>query len=305
MSKQLSSPATQRQAQPATRTAGAAVFARQSIRRTLVRALTHLALLIVSVTALIPLAFMVSTALKPFGQELVFPIRWIPQPAVWHNFMDAWTAVPTATFLENTAIVTFGALVGELVSSSLVAYGFARLRFPGRNILFMLCISSMMLPSVVLLIPLFILFRTLHWIDTFLPLIVPGWFGVPFFIFMLRQYFLSLPHELDDAAKIDGAGILRIWWSILLPLLKPALATAGVFSFIAHWNDFLGPLIFLNTEDKYTVALGVNMFFGEYQVHMDLVMAYSVMVTLPVIIVFFVFQRYFVRGIALTGLSGR
>jgi ABC-type glycerol-3-phosphate transport system permease component len=267
--------------------------------------LTHLALLAISVVALIPLAFMISTALKPFGQEFLFPIQWIPRPAVWHNFIDAWTSVPTATFLENTAIVTFGALIGELLSSSLAAYGFARLRFPGRNILFLVCISSMMLPYVVLIIPLFIMFRTVHWIDTFWPLIVPGWFGVPFFIFMLRQYFLGLPLELDDAAKIDGAGALRIWWSILLPLTKPALAAAGIFSFIGHWNDFLAPLIFLNTEDKFTVALGVNMFFGEYQVHMDLVMAYSVMVTLPIVMVFFVFQRYFVQGIALTGLTGR
>jgi ABC-type glycerol-3-phosphate transport system permease component len=196
-------------------------------------------------------------------------------------------------------------MVGELLSSSLVAYGFARLRFPGRNFLFMVCLSTLLLPFVVVLVPLFILFRTLHWIDTFFPLIVPGWFGVPFFIFLLRQYYMTIPLELDDAAKIDGAGVFRIWWSILLPLIKPALAAVGIFSFIAHWNDFLGPLIFLNTEDKYTVALGVNMFFGEYQVHMDLVMAYSVMVTLPVILVFFVFQRYFVRGITLTGLAGR
>jgi ABC-type glycerol-3-phosphate transport system permease component len=281
------------------------VLARQSVRQLLASLFTHLALLCISVIALIPLAFMFTTALKPFGQEFVFPIQWIPHPAMWDNFIAAWTAVPTATFLENTAIITCGAGIGELVSSSLVAYGFARLRFPGRDALFMVCLSTMMLPYVVLIIPLFIMFRTVHWIDTFWPLIVPGWFGVPFFIFMLRQYFLTLPRELDEAAKIDGAGVLRIWWSILLPLLKPALAAVGIFSFIGHWNDFLGPLIFLNSQDKYTVALGVNMFFGEFQVHMDLVMAYSVMVTLPIVLVFFIFQRYFVQGIALTGLTGR
>lgn len=305
MSQKSASVATERRAQPGARSGGATLLSRQSVRRTMARLLTHLALLAISVIALIPLAFMVSTALKPYGQEFAFPVRWIPQPAVWHNFIEAWSTVPTATFLENTAIVTFCSLIGELLSSSLVAYGFARLRFPGRDILFMVCLSTLLVPFVVLLIPLFILFRTLHWIDTFLPLIVPGWFGVPFFIFLFRQYFLSLPLELDDAAKIDGAGVLRIWWSVLLPLIKPAIAAAGIFSFIGHWNDFLGPLIFLNTEDKFTVALGVNMFFGEYQVHMDLVMAYSVMVTLPVILVFFVFQRYFVQGIALTGLTGR
>jgi len=296
---------TQPQAQPLDQHARPSVLKRQSVRDGVGLLLTHLALIFISITALIPLAFMFSTALKPFGQEFVFPINWIPQPAVWGNFIDAWNTVPTATFLQNTAIVTLGALIGELVSSSLVAYGFARLRCPGRDVLFMVCVSSMMLPYVVLIIPLFIMFRTVHWIDTFWPLIVPGWFGVPFYIFMLRQYFLSLPHELDDAAKIDGAGILRVWWSILLPLIKPALAAVGIFSFIGHWNDFLGPLIFLNSEDKYTVALGVNLFFGAYQVHMDLVMAYSVMVTLPVVLVFFVFQRYFVQGIALTGLTGR
>jgi multiple sugar transport system permease protein len=299
-------PSSRRSARPAAQTTGAGRSTGQSlIRRALPRALAHLVLLFVSFTALIPLAFMGSTALKPFGQELVFPVRWIPQPAVWQNFIDAWNTVPTAIFLKNTAIITFGSMVGELLTSSLVAYGFARLRFPGRNILFLICLSSLMLPSVVLIIPLFLMFRALHWIDTFWPLIVPGWFGAPFFIFLMRQYYLGLPLELDEAAKIDGAGILRVWWSILLPLLKPAFAAAALFSFIAHWNDFLGPLIFLNTEDKYTVALGVNMFFGEYQVHMDLVMAYSVIVTLPVIVVFFAFQRYFVQGIAVTGMAGR
>ncbi len=301
MSDQLSSRRRTRLAAP---TAGIPV-GQSLLRRTLPRVLAHLVLLFVSVTALIPLVFMMSTSLKPFGQELVFPVRWIPQPAVWQNFRDAWTTVPTATFLENTAIITFGSMVGELLTSSLVAYGFARLRFPGRNILFLICLSSLMLPSVVLIIPLFLMFRTLHWIDTFWPLIVPGWFGAPFFIFLMRQYYLGLPLELDEAAKIDGAGIMRVWWSILLPLLKPAFAAAALFSFIAHWNDFLGPLIFLNTEDKYTVALGVNMFFGEYQVHMDLVMAYSVIVTLPIIVIFFAFQRYFVQGIAVTGMAGR
>lgn len=290
---------------PAGREGAPRLLARQSSRRHLGRIGAHAALLAISVVALIPLAFMVSTALKPFGQEFTFPIRWIPQPPVWHNFVDAWTTVPTLTFLENTAIITFASLVGELLSSSLVAYGFARLRFPGRNALFLLCISQMMLPYVVLIIPQFLMFRTVHWIDTFWPLIVPGWFGVPFYIFMLRQYYLSQPVELEDAAKIDGAGVLRTWWSIVLPLIKPALAAVGVFSFVGHWNDFLGPLVFLNSQNKFTVALGVNQFFGEYQVHMDLVMAYSLMVTLPVVLVFFVFQRYFVQGIALTGLTGR
>ncbi len=281
------------------------VLERQSTRRRLVRIATHLALLVLAATALIPLVFMLSTALKPYGQEFEFPLRWIPQPIVWNNFVTAWNTVPTFTFLKNTAIITFGSLVGELLSSSLVAYGFARLRFPGRNALFMLCVSQMMLPYVVLIIPLFIMFRTVHWIDTFWPLIVPGWFGVPFYIFMLRQYYLSLPVELEDAAKIDGAGVLRTWWSIVLPLIKPALAAVGVFSFVAHWNDFLAPLIFLHSTENFTVAIGVYQFFGEYQVHMDLVMAYSIIVTLPVILVFFAFQRYFVQGIALTGLTGR
>ncbi len=281
------------------------MLGRQSTRRRLTRILTHIALLLLSVMALVPLVFMFSTALKPYGQEFLFPLRWIPQPIVWDNFVTAWTTVPTLTFLKNTAIITFGSLVGELISSSLVAYGFARLRFPGRNALFILCVSQMMLPYVVLIIPLFMMFRTVHWIDTFWPLIVPGWFGVPFYIFLLRQYYLGLPVELEDAAKIDGAGVLRTWWSIVLPLIKPALAAVGVFSFVAHWNDFLAPLIFLHSTDNFTVALGVYQFFGEYQVHMDLVMAYSIIVTLPVILVFFAFQRYFVQGIALTGLTGR
>jgi multiple sugar transport system permease protein len=215
------------------------------------------------------------------------------------------TEFPFVRYFTNTMIICVFVVIGATASSSFVAYGFSRVQWPGREMLFVVVLGTLILPYQVVMIPQFLLFRSLGWVNTYLPLTVPAFFGNAFFIFLFRQYFLSLPLELDDAAKIDGAGVLRIWWSVLLPLIKPAIAAAGIFSFISHWNDFLGPLIFLNTEDKFTVALGVNMFFGEYQVHMDLVMAYSVMVTLPVILVFFVFQRYFVQGIALTGLTGR
>lgn len=266
----------------------------------------HVMLLILVSISVIPLAYMVSTSLKPDGTEYELPIRWIPQRLAFENYDRALNAVPTLTFLKNTLIVTVVSLIGELLTSSLAAYGFARLRFPGRNKFFMLMMSTLMLPYFVILIPIFILFRGLGWIDTLLPLTVPAFFGgSPLYIFFLRQYFMTLPHELDEAARIDGAGFFRIWWSIIMPLSKPALATVAILSLVFHWNEFTGPLIFINSQENFTLALGIRLFRNQYTTFFNQTMAFATLMTLPILTVFFIFQKQFIKGIALTGLSGR
>lgn len=281
-------------------------FSSRSGRRTFTHCVTYLVLILIAVASLLPLVYMVSTSLKPTGMEYEFPIRWIPSPIVWQNYPKAFTSVPTLIFLKNTLIITAVSLVGEVLTASLVAYGFARLRFPGRDFLFALMLSTLMLPYIVVMIPLFVVFRYLGWINTLLPLTVPAFFGgSPLFIFLMRQFFMTLPTELDDAAKIDGAGFFRTWWTILMPLAQPALVTVAILSLVFHWNDFTAPLIYLNTTDRFTLSLGIRLFRDEYNIHVNLTMAFSTMMTLPIITVFFLFQKYFVRGISTTGLTGR
>jgi len=281
-------------------------FSTKSGQRTLTSLGAHLVLLAVAAVSMLPLAYMVSTSLKGSGLEYEFPIRWIPEPVAWGNYPKAFTSVPTLTFLKNTLVITGVSLIGEVLTASLAAYGFARLRFPGRDALFTLMLSTMMLPYIVTMIPLFVLFRYLGWINTLLPLTVPAFFGGhPLFIFLLRQFFMTLPTELDDAAKIDGAGFFRIWWTVLLPLARPALATVAILSLVFHWNDFVAPLIYLNSQDKFTLSLGIRLFRDEYTTHFNLTMAYATMMTLPIITVFFLFQKYFIRGISMAGLTGR
>lgn len=283
-----------------------AFFARRSVTRFLSHALVYLALIAVMATCMLPLVYMISTSLKPPGTEGEFPIRWIPSRFVWENYIKAFTAVPTLTYLKNTLIITAFSVVGNVLTASLVAYGFARLRFPGRNLLFTMMLSTMMLPYMVVIIPLFILFRTLGWVNTLYPFTVPAFLGGhALYIFLLRQYFMGLPFELDEAAKIDGAGYFRTWWTVLMPLATPALGTVAVLCLVGSWNDFLGPLIFLNTPDKFTLALGTRAFNGQYQMYLNLTMAYSTMMTIPILTVFFLFQKYMIRGISMTGITGR
>lgn len=280
-------------------------------RRTLVarragQLFVHLTLIGITVASMLPLLYMVSTSLKTTGREFAFPVEWIPNPIVWNNYVTAVTQVPTLVFFRNTMIVTILTLIGDLFTASLVAYGFARARFPGRDFLFILVLSGLMLPYMVTLIPQFVLFRNLGWVNTLLPLIVPAFFGgSPFYIFLLRQFFKGLPSELEDAAMIDGAGFFRIWWTIALPLARPALATVAILSILHHWNDFTGPLVYLNTQDNWTLALGIRLFRDQYQLNFNLMMAYAVLMTVPVFTVFFIFQKYFIQGITLSGMGGR
>lgn len=274
------------------------------IRRALSRVMIQIALLLLVAIALIPLIYMVGTSLKPDGTE--YSPQLLPDRPDWNNYLRAFTLVPTLRFFGNTITIAAFSLAGELITSSLAAYAFARLRFPGRDALFVIVLSTMMLPEFVTLIPLFVLYRTLGWIDTFLPLIVPAFFGgKALFIFFLRQFFMTLPRELDDAAKIDGASFLRTWWSVILPQAKPALATVAVLSLVFHWNEYVGPLVYLNTQTNFTLVLGTQLFRDEYHTFFNLTMAYCTIITVPVLILFFIAQRHFVKGISMTGLAGR
>jgi len=249
---------------------------------------------------------MVRTSLTPKDQLFVYPPIWIPDSIKWDNYIKALTASTFnfLTFLKNSLIYALTSTVGTVLSSSMVAYAFARLRWPGRDLWFIITLSTMMIPFPVTLIPLFLVFKQVGWVNTLLPLIVPNLMGTAFFIFLMRQFFLTIPRELSDAARIDGASDFDIYWRIMLPLAKPALLTVAIFTFIWTWNDFLGPLIYLNDQDKYVLALGLAMFQGQNRTQWDLMMAAATVVTLPVVVLFFVAQKYFIQGITMTGLKG-
>ncbi len=251
---------------------------------------------------------MLSTAFKQSGQEWVYPPVWIPSPIYWQNYPEAMAVLqqPFYRYVLNTLIITLGATTGTVFSASLAAFSFSRLRFKGRDTLFTLVIATMMLPTIVTLIPHFLIFKTLGWLDTFLPLIVPSWFGASAFsIFLLRQFFMSIPRELDEAARVDGASSLQIFWNIILPLTGPALATVIIFQVMWRWNDFMDPLIYLNTEGNYTLALALRTFQNVRSLRVNYLMALSSLQVVPVMLLFFLAQRYFIRGIALTGLGGK
>jgi multiple sugar transport system permease protein len=223
----------------------------------------------------------------------------------WSNYAETWRTVPFAMFTKNTLMLAILAVIGTTLSACLVAFGFARIRFPGREALFGLMLSTMMLPGIVTLIPGYILFRELGWIDTLKPLWVPAFFGGGAFnVFLLRQFFRTIPSELDEAAKIDGASWLGIFWRVVLPLTGPAVTTVALFTFIGAWKDFMGPLIFINSLEKQTLELGLQTFQTLYGTHWELMMAGAVIVVLPLIIIFFLGQRLFIQGIVMTGLKG-
>lgn len=253
-----------------------------------------------------PLLWMISTSLKLPHEVLVFPPRWIPDPPIWENYPQALSQMRFMHFLRNTLIITAGGMLGVLVSSAVVGYGFARLRFPGRTFLFILVVSTMMLPPQVTIIPQFILFRYLGWINTFLPIIVPAFLGQSAFsIFLMRQFFLSLPTEYEDAARVDGANTFQTFWYIMLPLAKPGLITVGIFSFMFYWNDFLQPLIYLTSTQNWPLSLGLMLFRDRFAVpQWNLVMAASLMTIAPCLVLFFFTQRYLTQGVVLGGRQG-
>ena len=273
--------------------------------RTTQLALTYATLAVLGVLVILPFIWMVSTSLKEPGAIFVYPPAWIPDPIVWSNYPRALTTVPFGTFFVNTSLITATSLVGTLLSASLAAYSFSRLRWPGRDVVFFLVLSTLMLPHQVTLIPQFIIFRELGWIDTLLPLIVPWFFGGgPFNIFLLRQFLMTIPEELDDAARIDGCGLLGIYWRIIIPQATPALAAVAIFAFQARWNDFLMPLIYIHSRERFTLALGLRLFQEEYWVDWSGLMAASTVIMLPILILFYFAQRYFIQGIVFTGIKG-
>jgi len=257
----------------------------------------------------LPFLWAIGSSLKPITEIFKFPPTMWPIEPRWANYADVFTIAPFLRFIYNTLYITAFAMLGQILSASAVAYGFSRFRFPGRNMLFFVVLSTMMLPWQVTIVPTFLLFRFLGWINTYFPLILPFFFGGgAFYIFLLRQFFMTIPKDLDEAAKIDGASSVRIFWNILLPLAKPALATVAIFSFIEHWNEFIAPLIFLNSTEKFTVSIGLRHFtasaFESDEPREAILMAASLITALPVLILFFAAQKYFVQGIVTTGLKG-
>jgi ABC-type glycerol-3-phosphate transport system permease component len=254
---------------------------------------------------LFPIFWMLSTSLKGELEALKMPPNWIPATVQWHNYYDALTFNPFALYFWNTFYFATMVMVAEVISCSFIAYGFARLRAPGRSYLFLLVLATLMIPNEVTLIPQYILFSRLGWTNSYLPLIVPAWFGSAYLIFLLRQFYMGLPKEYDEAAIIEGANHFQIWTRIILPLSKPALGAMGIMSFIFHWNYFQGPLIYLNDNSLYPVSLGLSMFrtpFGGTPWHWY--MAASLTTLIPCIIVFFIAQRYFIQGIVVSGVKG-
>jgi len=269
------------------------------------RILIYLTLLSLGTAILLPFLWTLSSSLKPFGTGITFPPEFIPKRFEWQNYLKVFQTIPFFGYLRNSVVVTGLSLVGELVSCTLVAYAFARLRFPGSNVLFIVLLGTMMIPYPVTMVPTFILFNSLKWVNTYLPLVIPPFFAPAYNVFLLRQFFLTINHELDEAAEVDGASKFRIYWQIILPLAKPALATVAIFSFMYYWNDFMGPLIYLSDSEKFTLSLGINflrsMRGGD---DLSMQMAASIMFVAPCILLFFVAQRYIVQGIVTTGLKG-
>jgi ABC-type glycerol-3-phosphate transport system permease component len=272
-------------------------------RRTTSHLLVHLLLLAGVVLMFIPLAWTLSTSLKTPGEVFIFPPKWIPTKIVWQNYGDAVTAIPFFRYLWNTTYITGVSIVGKVLSIMLVAFAFARLQWWGRNFMFLVMLSTMMLPPHVTLIPQFILFKNLGWINTYWPLILPTFFGGPWLTFLVRQFLLTLPRDLDDAARIDGCSSWGVFWRIIMPLAKPAMIIVVIFVFNGTWNEFLTPLIYLHSQEKFTLALGLRMFQGEASTSWNLLMAASLLTMLPVLLLFFFTQKYFMQGIVFTGVK--
>jgi multiple sugar transport system permease protein len=264
-----------------------------------------LVLVVGAAVMMFPLMWMVSSSLKLEQRVFQFPPTLIPKPFRFQNYADALTYKPFPVYLRNTAFLVVMNELAIVLSASFCAYGFARIRFPGRDLWFGLVLATMMVPGVVTMVPQFVIFSRLKWVDTFLPLTVPFFFGGGAFnIFLLRQFFRTIPEELADAARIDGCNEFTIFARIMMPLAKPALITVAIFTFLGTWNDFVGPLLYISSPEKFTLAIGLANFRGVLYTRWDLLMAFATAMTLPVLVVFFLAQRYFVEGVVMTGLKG-
>ncbi len=268
------------------------------------RSLLLAILLTISVMFILPFFWMLMTSLKAPVELMKWPPGWFPDTFRWQNYEEAVTYIPFFRYVGNTMVITLGSIVGVLISCPMVAYGFSHINWPGRDVLFVVMLMTIMIPFPVTMLPLYVLFARIGWINTYLPLVLPLFFGVPFYIFLLRQFFMTIPGELTDAARIDGASEPRIYLQLILPLTKPALATVVLFQFLSSWSDFLGPLLYLRDSDMFTIAVGLQMFHSEHDTEFHLLMAASTALTVPIIVIFYLVQRTFIQGITLTGLQG-
>lgn len=273
------------------------------IGRPLGNALAHIFLIGVGAFFLSPFLWMVSTSLKADDELFLWPPKWIPSTIVWSNYPDAIEYIPFFTYLGNSLLIALLATAGVLVSCPIVGYSLARIPWRGSKALFAATLAVMMIPGQVTMIPIFITFKQLGWVNTNIPLWLPAFFGAPFYIFLLRQFFMGLPKELEDAARIDGAGEFRIYAGIMLPLCRPALLTVALFQFMGNWTDYQGPLIYLSEESQYTMMLGVAAFRLQHGAEWQMMMATLVMITVPVILLYFFVQKAFIRGITFTGIK--
>lgn len=258
----------------------------------------------ISLWFVVPFLWMLSSSFKTASELFRVPIQILPDRFQLNNFKKVFTNIPFFLYLRNTLIIVVAQIAGSMVSSSFVAYGFSRLRWKYRDKIFILVLITMVLPFQVTMIPLFIIFQKLGWIGTFLPLTITAFFGNPFFIFLIRQFFIGLPLELSEAPRIDGANEFRIYWQIIIPLSRPVLLTVAIFAFIRTWNDYVGPLVFLSDRKLYTLSLAATLLRSNLDPNWDLLMALGVVMVLPVLIIFFALQKYFIQGISMSGIKG-
>jgi multiple sugar transport system permease protein len=266
-----------------------------------------------SLLFLVPFYWMIVSALKSNAELTIFPPTLIPGNLVWQNFIDAVNYIPFGLYALNSLIITVGITIGSVLSNTVVAYGFSRIQWPGRNIMFYICIATLFLPYPVILVALFDIFGKLpsfglqgakSWVDTFLPLIVPAFFGNPFYIFLMRQFMLGIPKELSDAARVDGANEIQTFWRVILPLTKPAIVVVAIFAAVGAWNEFLLPLLYLQDDQKYPLAVGLAFYTSQHDVAYNLLMAAATLVVLPIVVIFLFAQRFFVEGITVGGVKG-
>jgi multiple sugar transport system permease protein len=287
---------------------------RRGLRSILVGSvLPRIILIAAAVLFIIPFYWMVVSALKSTQELTKFPPTLIPGALVWQNFIDAVNYIPFGLYTLNSLIITVGITIGAVLSNTVVAYGFSRIQWPGRNAMFYICIATLFLPYPVILVALFDIFGRLpsfglqgakSWVDTFLPLIVPAFFGNPFYIFLMRQFMLGIPRELSDAARVDGASEVQTFWKVIMPLTKPAIVVVAIFAAVAAWNEFLLPLLYLQENSKYPLAVGLAFYTSQHDVAYNLLMAAATLVVLPVVVIFLLAQRFFVEGITVGGVKG-
>lgn len=254
-----------------------------------------------AVIILVPIAWMICTALKSAPEVAQYPPTLLPETPLWENFIIAWQKAPFTRYTLNTLIIVFFNIIGGVFSNSFIAYGFAKINFKGKNFLFGIVLATMMIPGFVTLVPTYVIFSKLHWVDTYLPLIVPAFFGNAFHIFMMRQFYNTIPNELSEAARVDGAGHFYIWGKLMMPLVKPVMATVALINFKGAWSDFQGPLLYLSDRTKYTLQLGLNVFKGQGYTEWNYLMAVSFLSMIPILVLFFCFQDYFVEGMNVGG----